>query len=226
MKVYTMKTRDVAQYYDDLAKDYDQDRFGNSYGLFLHALERPILERLLQSCSESVLEVGCGTGRFLDLADIGVDISPKMLEVAKTKFPTKPLLRAPCDIIPLPDSSQQCIYSFHLLMHLNLSILQRWSKEMHRLLTRDGRWIVDIPTAFRRRFKKESTGWHGNFAPEISVFEQLGWKVVSVHPILYVPIHRIPINSRPTMLRIDQLLGQYAPKRLSSYQIVELAPRS
>ena len=56
MKVYTMKTENVAQYYDDLAKDYDQDRFGNSYGLFLHALERPILERLLQSCSESTIK--------------------------------------------------------------------------------------------------------------------------------------------------------------------------
>ncbi len=219
-----MITDRIREYYDELAGEYDQDRFGNSYGQFIDSLERPILKRLVQQTKGSILEVGCGTGRFLEFADVGTDISPKMLDVAKQKHPTKELIEASCDKIPLPDCSQEIIFSFHLLMHLNHSILTAWSNEMHRLLTDNGRWIVDVPTAFRRKFRQKGVGWHGNFAPDLSVFESLGWTIRSVHPILYLPIHRLPNRFRQTVLPVDRMLGKWAPKRLSSYQILELIP--
>lgn len=218
---------DIKEYYDQLAEDYDADRFGNSYGRFIDELEREILSRLLatQPNRASTLEVACGTGRFLEFADVGCDISPEMLSVAKQKYPNKTLLEASCDAIPLPDGSQDCIYAFHLLMHLNESILKRWSTEMHRLLRPNGRWIVDLPTAFRRQFRVKTTGWHGNYAPPLSIFEELGWEIVSVHPLLYIPIHRVPKQYRQHMMGVDRLLSRVAPKSVSSYQIVELAPR-
>ncbi len=220
--------QDIREYYDRLAQEYDADRFGNSYGRFIDDLERDILKRLLeqQPNRSSTLEVACGTGRFLEFADVGCDISPQMLSVAQQKYPNKTLLEASCDAIPLPDGAQDCIYAFHLLMHLNATILKRWSTEMHRLLHPNGRWIVDLPTAFRRQFRAKTTGWHGNYAPPLSVFEELGWNIVSVQPLLYIPIHRIPAQYRQHLKGVDRLLSRVAPKSLSSYQIVELTPRT
>lgn len=67
----------VVEYYDHLAKDYDRDRFGNSYGRFIDAEERAVLSRWKVKDSGRVLEVACGTGRSLDFAAAGCDASSK-----------------------------------------------------------------------------------------------------------------------------------------------------
>lgn len=79
----------VVEYYDHLAKDYDRDRFGNSYGRFIDAEERAVLSRWKVKDSGRVLEVACGTGRLLDFAAAGCDASSEMLAVAREKHPAR-----------------------------------------------------------------------------------------------------------------------------------------
>ena len=96
----------IHKYFDDLAADYDRLRFGNTYGQFIDALERPILSSLLQDTSpKDTLDLACGTGRFLSFAGTGVDISQNMLDIAQKKYPEKKLIRSSFDNIPVKDQS-------------------------------------------------------------------------------------------------------------------------
>ena len=85
-----MESNEIIKYYDEIAKSYDKDRFGNSYGRFINFLERKILSNLLRDTKNKiVLDLACGTGRFLDFADIGIDASENMIETAKKSLKTK-----------------------------------------------------------------------------------------------------------------------------------------
>ncbi|PZQ78727.1 MAG: hypothetical protein DI548_15745, partial [Flavobacterium johnsoniae] len=96
---------EIKIYYDELASTYDQNRFGNSYGTYIDIQERAYLKKCLPHLSSAnILDLGCGTGRFLDLASHGVDISPKMIEVAKHKFPEKNISLGSVSDIPHPDA--------------------------------------------------------------------------------------------------------------------------
>jgi ubiquinone/menaquinone biosynthesis C-methylase UbiE len=66
-------------YYDRLAADYDQDRFANSYGRYLHRLEESLMQKhFAWEPGEQVLDLGCDTGRFMSYASHGVDESEMM----------------------------------------------------------------------------------------------------------------------------------------------------
>ena len=85
----------VHDYYEQLAPRYDQDRFGNSYGRYIDAMERAILRKWLVAIPpQEVLDLGCGTGRLLDFAMTGVDASPAMLQVAADKYPDRRLIHS------------------------------------------------------------------------------------------------------------------------------------
>ena len=65
----------IETYYNDIASNYDQWRFGNSYGKYIDYQERAILNNWLRDLKgKNILDLGCGTGIFLDLANTGLDI--------------------------------------------------------------------------------------------------------------------------------------------------------
>lgn len=79
--------RRIREYFDTLAPDRDRWRRRN-LGYYLE-LER--IYRFLVPPGSRVLEVGCGTGDLLAAlkpkAGVGVDLSPAMIEQARTKYP-------------------------------------------------------------------------------------------------------------------------------------------
>ena len=102
----------------------------------------------------SFLDVGCGTGFAVGEAAksanfkgqfYGIDMSPKMIEKAKTNFSGKDFhfLEANSESIPLNDNFFDiiiCTNSFHHYLHPDKAV-----KEMHRLLKKGGRVsILDI----------------------------------------------------------------------------------
>lgn len=106
--------------YEDLASEYDNSRFDNSYGRYIDCQEREILSRWLGNAqTQSILDLACGTGRFLSFATAGLDLSPRMIEVAKTKHPDKEFIQASASNIPIESGQYDVVFSLHLFMHLS-----------------------------------------------------------------------------------------------------------
>lgn len=107
--------------FDRQALTYDMDRNGS------HAREQYsiILQKMENFRFANVLDVGCGTGeilkrihkRYPEVSLTGVDISEKMLEVAKVKIGNKAtLLWADAEMLPFSDATFDlivCSDSFH-----------------------------------------------------------------------------------------------------------------
>ena len=220
----------VKAYYDRIGKEYDEDRFGrSSYGQYIHKQECAFLDRWLpENPAKAVLDMGCGTGRFMTRATDGVDFSEGMTEEAKLKFPDKQFHIAEITDTHLPAESFEKAFSMHVLMHLDAETTTRFLNEAHRLLVKDGLFIVDFPSAKRRSFgqrKVNATHWHGSNAQNTADLLSLGngkWKLVAKRGILFFPIHRFPVRMRSFMRFFDNLLCRSFLKGYASYVIVVL----
>jgi cytosine/adenosine deaminase-related metal-dependent hydrolase/ubiquinone/menaquinone biosynthesis C-methylase UbiE len=107
-------------------------------------LEQRFLSQLLPDVSGlDVLDVGCGTGRWLQLlvsrgpaSLTGVDSSPKMLHHAATKLGTACSLRlGSCVALPILNATMDLVVSSFVLSYLEN--LQIFARELHRV-TRPG----------------------------------------------------------------------------------------
>lgn len=217
----------VKKYYDELAPTYDSNRFENSYGKYIDYQERRFLEKKLGRQSEhKILDLGCGTGRFLEFANYGVDISPRMIEVAQSKFPDTQIKEGSVSEIPFENGFFDTIYSLHVIMHLNPEITAGFLKESHQKLNQNGKLIFDFPSKKRRKLVNyHSENWHAanHFSTdEILEMTKNQWEKKSQKGILFLPIHRFPNWMRPLFIRIDSLLCSSFLKEYASYIIIEL----
>lgn len=82
-----MPKEEIRKHFEEVAGDYDRwkEKSAYYYGLLTE------IYRELVPPGRSVLEVGCGTGTLLSRLSprrgVGVDISPRMVEIASAKFP-------------------------------------------------------------------------------------------------------------------------------------------
>lgn len=215
-------------YYNELASEYDYLRFNNSYGRYIDSQEREILSRWLDnSRNQSVLDLACGTGRFLSFATTGLDVSPKMIEIAKTKHPAKEFIQASAAHTSIDSGVYDTVFSLHLFMHLSQTKIQDILNECYRILRPNGILIFDIPSAVRRKlisYKAES--WHGATSFSIEDIHHLcsaNWKIEEIIGVMFLPIHRFPHSIRPLLLPADKMLCQSPLRFLSSYYLVKLS---
>jgi ubiquinone/menaquinone biosynthesis C-methylase UbiE len=220
-----MDRHPIRQYYDELAAAYDADRFGNSYGQYLHAQEQGIMQAWLRGiAAQTTLDMGCGTGRFLQYARHGVDFSGQMLTQAQGKFPDHPLVQASITRIPFADQTFRAAFSLHVFFHLDKSVIRQAIREAHRILQPGGILIVDFPSIARRRlvnYRKD--GWHGNTALSIDEIRQYAdglFVLEKQQGVMLFPVHRIPRNLRRPMRWLDTLLCRTFLRRWSSYCFV------
>ncbi len=221
---------EITKYYNNLAKDYDVDRFSNSYGVYIHRQENEILKKYLSKKEiELNLDLACGTGRFLKYADYGLDISPEMVKVSKNKFPNKNISIGDAENLSYEHSFFQNVISFHLLMHLDLINLEKILSETHRVLKNGGYFIFDIPSQKRRNISQyKSSSWHGSNQISLQSLNRLlnsEWELVSYHGIAFFPIHRIPVKLRKIFIKLDNLLCNSFLKEYSSYLTFVLKKR-
>jgi ubiquinone/menaquinone biosynthesis C-methylase UbiE len=102
--------------FDSIAPQWDTMRSPESYAPFGAALEA------VAPPPADVLDVGTGTGqgvlaisqRFPDARVVGVDLSERMLERARTKVPAARFERADASALPFPRAS------FDLVTHANM----------------------------------------------------------------------------------------------------------
>lgn len=215
----------VQSYYETIASQYDDSRFGNTYGQYVDRQEQTILRRWLgNSSGQSILDLGCGTGRLLHFASAGLDSSPAMLEIARSKHPAKPLMQGSAAQLPIESASYDAIFSFHLLMHLQPEQIRSVLDECYRVLKPGGTLIFDIPSAARRRLVAyQSSSWHAATSLSLADIRAMlndRWQLTAYAGVMLFPIHRIPAKLRLSFLPIDQLLCWVGLKAFASYYVV------
>ena len=218
---------EIKTYYNELAQNYDDNRFNNSYGQYLDQQERSFLSRILKDIpSENCMDMGCGTGRLLDYADYGVDFSPEMLKIAAQKYPHKILLEGSLTDIPIENNVLEVIYSFHVIMHQDIETTQKFLDQAHQKLKRGGKLIFDFPSAKRRKIvKHQQKDWHAANQMTLLDIEKMiapQWKISTSQGFLFFPIHRIPNALRPTFRHLDHLICRSLFKEYASYLVVVL----
>lgn len=219
-----MNADPVVNYYENIAGSYDESRFGNSYGKFIHAQEMNILRAELPSSGKKqVLDLACGTGRFMEFADTGVDVSEAMLEVASKKWPDKMFHHADADSLPFPDACFDSVICMHLCMHLTPEKVAQIVAEIRRVLKPGGSLIIDFPSRKRRHLLRHSqAGWHGANSytkKDIADLFIEGWTAPVLKGILFLPVHRFPIRWRPWFSGLDHVLTRSFLREYSSYLV-------
>lgn len=143
---------DYGEHFDNLAASYDELRPDPSYEL----IETLVREGDLRG--RRILDLGCGTGRVAAaLAELyeatvtGVDPSPEMLAVARSRAPggVVALEQGSAEDIPFPDSSFE-----RAVMQLVVHLIDRPRAfaELYRVLAPGGRLVISTvePAAVER----------------------------------------------------------------------------
>jgi cytosine/adenosine deaminase-related metal-dependent hydrolase/ubiquinone/menaquinone biosynthesis C-methylase UbiE len=157
--------------------------------------ERCIAPLLPPLSGEDVLDVGCGTGRWLRRLEVlepasltGIDCSPTMLEHARSKVrPTTTLKLSQCSALPGEDASRSIVLASFVLSYFD--DLEQFARECTRILRPDG-WLLisDMhpltaaergwTRSFRLDGEKIEITAHSRSIDEIvSVFRHLGFEL-------------------------------------------------
>jgi ubiquinone/menaquinone biosynthesis C-methylase UbiE len=144
-----------------MAHQHDVDRFNRWAGDYdQHWMQRvifePVQRTVLKLAAEQVpqpdaiLDVGCGTGRLLGLAQsrfpeaklFGVDAAIEMVRQAKTSHPDGAIRfqQAAAEELPFPDASFDLVFSTMTFHHW--SDQGRGIAEVARVLRPGGRWLL------------------------------------------------------------------------------------
>ena len=222
-----MSTEKIIEYYNQLASDYDENRFGNSYGQFIDFQERKILNKIFKTKSNNVLDLACGSGRLSNYATSGADASEEMLKIAKKKFPKNEFFLAQSNQLPFENESFERCFTFHFIMHLNEENFEKTINEVYRILSKNGTFVFDIPVKNRRKILNQNKAdWHAALSFDQKEIEKLinnKFEIKRKFSILFIPIHRIPTQFRKFFLTFDFLLSNFGLlKNFSSYHIYEL----
>lgn len=147
------------------SEEYDQDRFGGTFGQYLHDEEVGIFLSMINGTGGKILDVGTGTGK-LSLPLIrqsrlvsSVDSSLEMLRIAEKKAKREGMVlnSVICDAHRLcfRDKAFECVIASRVLMHL-----QDWRRGLSELCRVAERTvIIDFPpligfAGFHSLFKK------------------------------------------------------------------------
>ena len=133
----------VIRHYARLAADYDA-----RWSSYVQAATEETMKRV-PSSPGGILDVGCGTGqllnrivnRFPDSAVAGVDASPEMLVVAKTRLPDRVTLKTGwAEELPFEDETFGTVVScnmFHFIRQPEAAL-----NEMLRVVRPDGTLVI------------------------------------------------------------------------------------
>jgi ubiquinone/menaquinone biosynthesis C-methylase UbiE len=216
----------ITDYYNQLAPNYDADRFDNTYGKYLHRQETFFLGKMIAADANPVLSVGCGTGRLMELATHGADISPAMIDEAIKKYPGKKFAVCSATDTVYEDGFFKGIFSLHVLMHLQAATIEAILAEAYRITAADGWLVADFPNKSRRKRTGSNKGWHAATGFTIKGFTTLanahGWNIQQHYGLLLFPVHRLPPAVRRLFYWADTWLCRLFTKKYASYILVKL----
>lgn len=147
--------------YNKEASTYDQTRFDTYDGKIIDKAEKALIwfefEKIWTNQKHvsqiKILEVGCGTGRFLKTLYAfspsfyvklhGIDPSKEMRKIAKSNVPTARIIKGTIEKIPFKSGMFDLVFCMHVFMHLKDT--RKGIDEMYRVLKRDGILVADFP---------------------------------------------------------------------------------
>ncbi|MGV9250476.1 class I SAM-dependent DNA methyltransferase [Streptomyces sp. NPDC003697] len=152
-------------FYDTVAEDYD-DHFGD------HLAARPLDRALLTAFAElvargapdgPVADLGCGPGRItahldgLGLPVFGVDLSERMVELARRLHPGIRFQQGAMPMLDMPDGALAGAVAWYSVIHTPLERLPGLFAELFRVLAPGGHLLVafqagDAPLHLDRPF--------------------------------------------------------------------------
>lgn len=91
------------------------------------------LRVFLKNLKGKILDVGCGDGRFIAYADVGVDFSKGMLKRAKRRYPHRNFVCASILHIPFKDKAFSRAYTIDVLLHIHPNKRNMALKEVARV---------------------------------------------------------------------------------------------
>jgi len=129
------------------------ERYKSLYRTLAYPIIKQILEQLLnfdELVGKLALDAGCGWGWFLRYASeqgigaYGLELNSKQLKNALAfGTPTEKLLHSDMRYMPFRDGSFDLVFCWHVIEHI--SNCEKALKEVHRVLKRDGLFIVGVP---------------------------------------------------------------------------------
>lgn len=140
--------------YDDVAELYTE--------LFRHHLAGAVLDRaMLGAFVESVAgngsgpiaDVGCGPGRItghlaaLGARVFGIDLSPRMVELARVEHPQLLFAQGSVEQLPISNKTLGGIVAWYSLIHLPPDRVPDVLSEFHRVLASKGHVLLAFQTA-------------------------------------------------------------------------------
>jgi ubiquinone/menaquinone biosynthesis C-methylase UbiE len=127
--------------YDQIAPTFDQRYERNDYG----GVARLLREFIGNERGLRLLEVGCGTGHWLEVVQesenhvIGLDFSAGMLARARSSLPGMALIRGTADYIPLPGACLDRVFCINAMHHFPDK--PAFLREARRILRPGGRLL-------------------------------------------------------------------------------------
>jgi len=132
---------------------FDAHAAADSYDVFAPESSMRLIETCMRVAGlkpgARVADLGCGSGVFTDLLNqlgceaIGLDISPKLIELGKAKYPAVEFLEGDVEHLPFPDASLDGILLSGLVHHLPNPAL--CASEAFRVLKPGGRFVAFDP---------------------------------------------------------------------------------
>ena len=204
---------------------YDAKRFSTPQGKAFDQLEREQLLQVIRRLGRPsrVLEVGCGTGRFLRIAAAegghtvwGIDPSPFMLTLTREKPLDRErirLARAEGAFLPFSDSSFDLVYAIRVL---SKPATRSYALEMIKETVRISRhWILLEFVNESRLFRKSRRGTQltlKDIRDVLALFPSV--RLVDVSGILFfsqTALYMVPRLCLGMFIRVDRGLSKWLP---------------
>jgi len=209
---------EIGKYYDSPAyishSDSDKGLTNRMYHLFRRLMLRRkvnLVKRHLKRVNAHLLDIGCGTGYFLNAAKekgfivSGIEKDEKAREKAITRFGLD--VRNENAFFGLERSSFDVVTLWHVLEHLEK--LNESIEKMTEILTHDGTMVIALPnhrSYDAKRYKEKWAAydtprhlWH--FTPD--TLERL----LARHNLSVIKKYRMPLDAYYVALLSEQYLG-------------------
>lgn len=222
--------KDTNTYYTTLSHEYDQQR-SNAYFRFIESIELECLTKVLQSDHKRILEIGCGTGIFLEhlsgknIEMHGLDYNLSMLGYSQGKLKDRTyLVNGDAQKLPYPDQYFDLIYSFKALPHVqNLTMAM---SEIHRILRPNGIALLEFYNKFSLKclINKNEYFHHWQTPREIThLVKNAGFTITDITGVRiitpFAALHNIPVI-KSVLQFSERVISKSSLKNLAGYYIV------